>query len=344
MSGSRWQQGTDETLGIRRQRDVGLVVQNAELHLGIVTQQKSNSTPYYDRPGGSSHNTLNTVANGDVLFTIAGLSARIGAMTGGGGGERHNSNKIRCVSSLGGLGRKGDANTDALLESLQFQGIAEQGTEEQGNGSTMFNAIKGGILTLTNICKETIEEGDPLEIWLPLKHEIKDGKGKNRTQADLNGVVKPWLRPFHPSRHRASPKSIYQCLTEPDAEYTENYRRTCNAYVDSVVEQAIVVVRATMGPVAANDFYTQMMTAGGKLKAQQKQLAIEALFRRYSVNGVPPGIADPITRFEYESAGKYCYAVGELVHNVNKNVVGRATSAGLPGHFFNCQITSYGAK
>lgn len=353
MSGSSnyWRQGTDESLGgIRRQRDVALIVQNAELHLGLVTAAKSNPNPLYDHARGASHDNINEVRTGDILYTMAGLSARIGAMTGGGGGERHNSNKVRAVSALNGQGQKGQH--DALMQRLQFQGIAEQGTHEQGNGSTMFNTIKGGILTMFNTYKVAIEEGDPLEIWAPLPEELPDLKGKYKSQADLNGEVKLVLRPFKPERHRATPKSIYNCLVGPESDYTRAFRDTCQAYLESVVEQATIAIRVYQGEAEAMNFYRDMRPSrpGTPPTAMQSRL-INALFKRYSAHGPPAslmgGALSPVQeldRLEYEAAGKYCASVGELVHNVNKNVVGRATSSALPGHAVNVQICSYSAK
>ncbi len=344
-----WHNGTDESLGMRRQRDSGVVVQNGEIHIGLLTQAKrQNRKPYYPLPSGTALERMDTVANGDVLYTMNGLNARINAMSGGGGGERHNSNKVRCASSLCGQGDSNIDGNEVLLHHLQFQGLAEQGTTDQGaNSNGMFNVVRGGIVSRINETMWTIEEGDWLEMYAPTETEAKQGKGAHQHKADRLGERKLWLRTFKTERHRNTPKSIYQCLThkaDRDApQYSKTFKATCDAYVDSVIEQTALVMSVVQDDARALELYNGLRND----QAVRSQI-IDRLFKRYKP-GLPESVAanasgNTLRRLEQESAGKYIAAVGDLVHSVNKNVVGRATSAALPGHMYNVQICSYSAK
>lgn len=347
-----WHNSTDESLGIRRQRDSGLVIQNGEIHIGLLTQAKRvGKKSFYPIPTGTALKRMNTVENGDVLYTKAGLNARINSMSGGGGGERHNSNKIRCVSSLCGQGVQGDGNNEILLEEIQFQGLAEQGTTDQGiNSNGMFNVMRGGIKSRINETMWTIEEGDWLEMYCPTESEAVQGKGTHQHMADREGERKVWLRTFNPESHRQTPKAIYRCLSSNPGlnggpEYSKRFKAACEAYLDSVIEQTALAASTLGNDADGAGFYNRLNTKENRARLRDK------LFARYLPDAVPetmgaalPDASGLMKQFQQQSAGKYIASVGDLVHHRTKNVVARATSAALPGHMYNCQVCSYGSK
>jgi hypothetical protein len=349
---SQWAPAVDETLGIRRTRDSGTVFQNAEIASGLVSAAYSNKKPLYKMPVGTSDDSVGKVRNGDVLFTVSGIGARINKL---GGSGVHNSNKVLAISLLNGQGTaekpESDANHDALMHDIQFQGIAEQGNGNQAKhlAGTLFNCMMGGITQLKNICNEDIERGDWLEIWAPLVRQIASGSGKHKSPEDLLGEVRVWLRPFHPQRFKTIPKSVYNCLTD-SAEYRTEFENVCNAYLDSVVEMAAICVAVDSDDDAmGSEFYERMRSDGGG-NAQKRADLIDALFMSYSENGLPRTVngaedlsLQTMDRLRYTAAGKYFASAGHLLHTITKNVVMRATTGGQPGHFFNSQFGHYGS-
>jgi len=126
------------------------------------------------------------------------------------------------------------------------------------NKSNRFNIHTGGIETVCNNGNETIRMGDWVIAYAPTTEEI--GRGGRKGEAEKNGLIKLWYKPYDPSIHRLNTKNIYECLSNighPDdvmnrTHHLNEFRSTCQEFLDSVMGMSMVTMQFLLGSMAAD--------------------------------------------------------------------------------------------
>jgi hypothetical protein len=337
---------------INPQHIVGPVILNAMLHTTLIARMHRNPTPYYPNPGGVDFAVHSKIGRGNVLFTILGNNGCLSALSHDSGyGHNGDQNRVKTVAVLNGLGMKGEGNNVRLWESAQIIGFSD-GTPPTAAG--LHSAVAGGVLTTTNEGPDVINAGDWVMVWFPSESEIPSG-GMGQ-QADINGVVRPWLVTYDPIKHSLTPKPIYQCLTADKSEpFVPGYKRTCQRLNQSVNDMSLVTMGACYDEIVrvANSTNNKLEFVQGMAAILDKDVKVrervrDHLFVPYSDKRnllEPTKSADsPLNNRQMKAMGEYLLSTSVLQHTIQDKVVGKAVTTGRKRGNFALQICSYGKK
>ncbi len=336
---------------INPQHIVGPVILNATLHSTLIARARQNANPYYPNAGGVDFNNHSKIARGSILFTILGNNACMSALTMDSGFSGNgDTNRVKAIAVLNGLGSKGEGNNERLWESAQILGFSD-GTPPTAQGH--FSCVAGGVLTVTNNGPDAINAGSWVMVYFPNLDELPTG-GMGR-QADRNGEVVPWLVEYDPYKHSLTPKPIYQCLTATKEEpFVHGYKRTCHRLNKSVNDMSLVTMGACYDEIKDAilttdnrlDFLNKMAESMEDGKVNQK--IVDHRFVPYSDkrNLLEPGKSadSPLNNRQMRSMSDYLLSTALLQRNIQDKIVGKAVTAGGKQRNFALQICSYGKK
>lgn len=323
--------GPDLSAGnYKTQRRQGIVVGNGIIDRAMVATALLNPNPYYPLAVGSTAENINYVKTGDPVFRYKNTTLRSANHS-----YKGDYSKIPGVTNLNGLFTKGE-NHENMMKEIEFLGFAEMGTAN--NGQELYNIISGGSFTITNTGPMPFYSGDFGEIYNPSMEEVKNNHILG-TKDEYNGEVTLRVRPFDPSTHSNTPKSIYQSLKK-ESNPNNQYRELANELIDSVIDMAIVILAGGFGTNLEADHILFQ-----KYCRANREKIIEDLFYKYSNGELPKTTGTPferdLDRMKRESIGVYMSVVGHFVDSVAKNVVFRATSNAKSGHQMNIQMRNY---
>jgi hypothetical protein len=346
---------------IRPQKMVGAVIINGGIHTHLCSRARSKAAPYYPAASGIYGNNQNAVVQGDLVFTL--MRPTVGMAI-----QPSNQNAIRVlgVAVLNGHGDDQDDGNEILMQEINVWGIAE--VPETPNTQGFFNIIRGGILTVRNNSKWTIQAGDYVQAYAPTREELKDGgSGK---ECDAYGQATLWLAPYDAAKHSLTLKPVYRALKAKregkTQGYLKPYLKTCDMLVDSICDMSVVVMGTCFkklrrefttninrypesgGEIA---FMTEMINhlkRDDKKPNPQREEIIDRLSVPYSgaAKLFEPGkVADvrtsPINRCQKECLDRFFRQSAILHHYVHKNVIGQAVTTGERGRDFSFQFKNY---
>jgi hypothetical protein len=332
---------------IRPQAMVGPVIMNGAVHQNLCNLARREKNPYYKQAANVHSNNQNKIKHGDIVFTLTRPCAALGS-----GQNANNANRLQGAAILNGHGKDTgrDNDNEIFMESVSILGIAEVPIGAAPNAQGYFNIIRGGILTVLNNSKWTIQVGDYVMAYAPKRSEIQDGgAGK---EADKAGEATLWFKTYDPQQNSLTPKPIWQALTDDEnAGHLPQYLATCKSLFNSVKDMSLTVMASCYDELktaaAASTSPGAFMTTMEKIvddKKRERKL-IDDLFVLYSgAQPIDPSKANNkgINKRQREGLGQFLTQSALLHHYVHKNVIGQAMSTADPRHNFSLQLTNYG--
>jgi hypothetical protein len=336
---------------IRPQVMVGPVIINGGVHNTLCLRARGKAAPYYPNATGVYGNNHGNVVHGDLVFTL--MRPTVGMSTS----SSQNAIRVLGVSVLNGHGDDvQDGGNEMLMQEINVWGIAE--VPKTPNNQGFFNIIRGGIMTVRNNSKWTIQVGDYVQAYAPTREELKDGGSGN--ECDAYGQANLWLAPYYPAQHSLTVKPIYRALKAKregkTTGYLKPYLATCDSLVKSIVDMSVVV----------------MGTCYKKIKAQAARLGttdadtitfMERMIEELAVPSVRNEVMDRlcvpysganmlfqpgkdtktsvVNRTQKECLDRFTRQTALLHHYVHKNVIGQAVSTGEPRRNFSMQFVRY---
>jgi hypothetical protein len=350
MSGTNWNITKMDEGFIRPQAMVGAVVMNGCVHTNLCNQARRQAAPYYSKASGIYNNNQATVNHGDIVWTQTRPNVTLNM-----GASATNAIRLQAVSVLNGHGLASDgeeAGAQAFLDSISVLGIAE--VPHTPNNQGYFNILRGGIFTVLNNSKWTIQVGDYVMAYAPKRSELKDGgAGK---EADHYGQAKLWFKTYDPLMHSLTGKPIYQALRAGDKSgHLPAYKKTCHKLLDSVKAMSMTTMavcfdrlknRGLIAPGASKQAFLTAMVDDltNKKDREVHDDLIEKLFVLYSKPGsevAGPDAKQPLNRMQREGMDQFLTQSALLHHYVHKNVIGQAMSTADPQHNFSIQLINY---
>lgn len=246
----------------------GQVLFNGAIAQGAVIAAMQNKSPLYPLPGGQFQEMVGRVRVADVVYKFiddndylqSSYNRNMNATTSG-------------LSSINGQGYAGESQ-HSFLSRIQVLGLAFM--ENDKNGSKLFNIHCGGLYTVVNTGNEDLVAGGWVMVYAPRLDEVKEGgRGED---ADANGLITLWLKPYHPEIHRNTPKHLYHCLTRLNMgkdihttadgkAYLPEYEDQCNDIFDSFLDIGLI--------------FTEYLRTSGLIKLEVDGKEIESV-RLYS--------------------------------------------------------------
>jgi hypothetical protein len=256
------------------------------------------------------------------------------------------------------LGKRRHLDQNELfLSKIDILGIADFANDE--NEGQLFNIHCGGTQTLTNVCNVNWRAGDWLIAYAPRLEELSEG-GRGQ-DADNNGVITLWLKPYDVSAHKNTPVQILHCLTEVNtsesrglelnrSSFIPEYADQCERLLESMINIGITFMKWTQKakggvPVDTQDYVELLRELGhrsfyatGEQNFDLKQSLVDHLF----ACAVPTG-SDKNNCFGNSSLEKslnHCQRQGvslalfeqaRFIKTVTKNIVGKALTSTEPG-------------
>ena len=202
-----------------------------------------NKSPLYPLPTGQFVDMVGKVRIADIVYRFIDDNEYVNSSY-----ERYSNTTTAGLSSINGQGYAGESQ-QSFLARIQVLGLAFM--ENDINGSKLFNIHCGGLYTVVNTGNEDICAGDWVIVYAPRMDEIKEGgRGED---ADANGVITLWLKPYHPAIHQNTPRHIYSCLTRLNSgfgvhstkegkSYLPEYEDQCNHLFDSLLDTGMIFV------------------------------------------------------------------------------------------------------
>jgi len=349
MAGTNWNITKMDEGFIRPQAMVGPVVMNGAVHTNLCNQARREKAPYYPHASSTYSNNQSTINHGDIVFTLTRPNVTLNM-----GSNSTNAIRLQAVAILNGHGKASDGEEhghEVFMENVTVLGIAE--VPYTPNNQGYFNILRGGIFTVRNNSKWTIQVGDYLMAYAPKLCELKDGgAGK---EADRYGEAKLWFKTFDPLCHSLCGKQVYRALRAGDnSGHLPKYVETCKAFMKSAKGIAMTVMACCFkkmkrdGLIAAgvdSAPFLDAMVADMESAATTHNIE-EKLFVLYSGprNDVVPG-AQPknkLNKMQRESTDLFFTSASVLHHYVKKNVIGQAMSTADPQRNFSIQMINYG--
>lgn len=351
MAGTNWNITKMDEGFIRPQAMVGAVVMNGAVHTNLCNQARREKAPYWPHASSVHCNNQAKIDHGDIVFTLTRPHPTLNM-----GSSSSNAIRLQGVSVLNGHGRA-DAGEEhgheVFMENVSVLGIAE--VPHTPNNQGYFNILRGGIFTVRNNSKWTIQVGDYVMAYAPKLCELKDGgAGK---EADRYGEAKLWFKTYDPHQHSLTGKPIYRALTAGDnGGHLPLYKATCHKLLKSVKDMSMVVMACcfkklkTAGLIAAtaneNTFLETMVkemdTVATNADIRDKLFVLYSGPQHDIVRGAGGGAKNALNRRQREGLDQFLLQGALLHHYVYKNVLGQAMSTADPQRNFSIQLMNYG--
>lgn len=329
---------------IRPQAMVGPVIMNGGVHTNLCSRARTAKAPYYPLAIGTFSNNQANISHADLVFTVIRTTVALHA--------NNSSNAIRLlgISTLNGLGEAVPGGNEILLDNLNVLGFAE--VPNTPNNQGYYNIIAGGILTVRNNSKWTIQVGDYLMAYAPTLEEAKDG-GHGR-EADKYGERKLWLKTYDPVANSLTGKPIYRALKDgKKAGCVPPYIETAKGYLSGAKDQSLSVMSACFdsikeefqgGKVPNHQGFLLAMCAEMDKPKKTEEIR-DKLFVTYSgaqhkldSQGAPNSL---LNKRQAEGTDKFLLSGNLLHHYVHKNVLCQAMSTADPTKNLSVQMIRY---
>lgn len=333
---------------IRPRAMTGAVVVNGTVHTNLCNQARREKAPYYPHATGVYNNNQATINHGDIVFTITRPNVTLNM-----GSTSTNAIRLQGAAILNGHGRASDGEehgNEVFMQSITVLGIAE--VPQTPNAQGYFNILRGGIFTVRNNSKWTIQVGDYVMAYAPKLSELKDGgHGK---EADRYGEAKLWFKTYDPLCHSLTGKPIYKALRAGDkGGHLPQYMATCRSLIKSVKDMSMTVMSTCFkkmkkdGLIAAavdEQRFLKSMVADMDTPAIHDEI-IDRLFVLYSQPGhdVAQGenARHELNKRQREGMDHFLTQSALLHHYVHKNVIGQAITTAGPQRNFDIQMINY---
>jgi hypothetical protein len=330
----------------RRMKKLGLVVLNAKLNDTLIGLAMANSTrnPLYKVTNTKS---LSTVRDGQLIFTIKTGNKHVNSFVDGNDvSDKSENSKISGITVLNGQCDKGMEGYNEFCDSIHVIGIVEHGNGISGD--SLFNAIVSGALTASLEGKHLINVCDYLEAYAPTLNDLQGHSSKN-------GEVHLWTRPINLHDQSATPKQVYQCLTNPrtssGTEYMNAYKSYCELFIKSTIETAAILVSLT-AQGSTDEKLKKGIEFKNTLSKIERDVVIESLFpmytrqRKYIYGSQPPKNPEEkeMKRMQDEAVAGVLAAHRVFIQNVNKNVYAKALSTADANQETSILLTTLGTK
>ena len=261
-------------------RSTGAVLFNGVMNQGDINSAENNINPLYDMPTGQYWDAIKTVSKGDIIYRMtSSVPVDMNIF-------RSDNTSVPGISALNGQGTKGESNHQ-FMERIDIIGVAFM--ENDVNKSARYNIHTGGIETVPNNGNEPIRMGDWVIAYAPDVDEVS--RGGKKGEAEKNGVLKLWYKPYKPEIHKLNTSNIYRCLTE-DYGYDlpgilrynqmNEFKDTCKEFYDSILGMGILVHKTIQ-----NRATTSVKVGDGTLSIEDGMARIRAEMK------IPPTTNDP---------------------------------------------------
>jgi len=362
-------------------KSVGTVLLN-----GILSEEDaavastSSSTPVlFPLATGVHAASVSEVRQGEIVYRFIGQASH-GARTMRDGRITDNTS-VAGLTSLCGQGWAGET-AEALARRIQVDGIVENGTNN--SKTRRWNTLIGGVHTVRNNSIWPIAAGDRLIAHVPSPAEVaqarKDPGAYRRTEAEIEGDVRLWYKPYEPALHRAQLRPMYRALTGPTSHATEQhergYVRQCNALFDAACGISLVVIGKMWPHIAsimtpggpgpaptaaqlkqmldAMGYQTHLDKPGAKPVAMRGTL-IDALFASVSQYENPaenPKLAPNdtsdeaviVNRAQTDAMAIYLVETAQFIEELTNRIIGQAKTPARPGQDFSLELCNYSKR
>lgn len=324
---------------------VGLVILNGGVNEALCTKARQSASPLYARALGADSNNHHRAETGDIVFTMTRHQASLHALShDSNNGLNREHHRVFGMTRLNGLGTKGQTNTQ-FMQQISILGICEN--SNRSHPKAQFNIIRGGIVTGFNNGNETLYIDDWIMAYAPTREEISQGgKGK---EADANGDLTLWYKPYNPHINRITTKSVYQCLKARDKQHMESFVTASEAFLSGAEKMALAIVSAVFDklPKGASKKDTLKAMEKSFEEVATRNRIIETLFPLYSDSNDnskwidPTNLKAPINKKQAEGADEFIAACSYHFHNIVKNMVGKSLSHSRPKTNVDIQVGNY---
>ena len=344
----------------------GQVLFNGAIAEGAVIAAMNNKSPKWPLPKGVFLSSVGTVRVADVVWNYTDANQYVQSNY-----ERYANTTTVGLSSINGQGNVNESEA-TFLSRIQILGLAFM--ENDVNNSKLFNIHCGGLYTVMNLSNVDIVAGNWLIVYAPSPSEVAEGgRGED---ADLNGVMTLWFKPYHPEIHRFTPRQIYACLTQrnlgPDVHTTldgklflPEYETLCDDIFDSCLNIGLVFVEALRGygivkmedeTAKPGDTYNTFMEAVGhkrffsrnRANPETRQQMINAFFlpavkRNSDDFDMANFFANDkrLRECQMEATDVALVSMARFIQTITKNIIGKAITSMGPKKNGQMQLCSY---
>jgi hypothetical protein len=249
-----WNSNPTNSNGIKPIRTVGSVILNAKYDDSVVLKATSNENPYYPTPAGQYFEYIRFAPNRLIAWSEVSSEYNISHLyTNVYDSLNPDSDKVRAAVSINGQGKGLEPGWDnnTFMQGIHIHGIVTDGTD--GNGSNKFNILCGGTTTIPNTGNEDIMPGDYVYAYAPTRQEVMDQEGGRKTDAERNGYITLWTKPYQIHSHKITTSNVSRCLmTEPDDHnqpFSPNFTKTATALLESQVDAMAEIIATIVGEV-----------------------------------------------------------------------------------------------
>lgn len=354
---------------------VGAVLFNGAIAQGALISAMQNKSAKYPLPSGQSLELVGRVRKADVVYRFIDEHEYNEPSHG-----RNNNTQVSALSSINGQGFVGESEA-SFLSRIQVLGIADM--ENDMNGSQLFNIQCGGIYTIMNVSNQDISTGDWLMVYAPRLDEVREG-GRG-LEADNNGLMTLWLVPYHPEIHQSTPAHVFTCLSRMNEglgihstidgkSFMPEYESMCNSQFDAFMGSGMIFLEflrkrglvkfETAQNVTPANLYAALFERLGHTRfynekrqdPEMRQELLNALFlQRLSrktddyeaANYFPTNEENQrkLRQCQLETIDIGLSSQSRLIHNITKNILGKAITPMRPKGNGSFQMCSYiGAK
>lgn len=350
---------------------IGVVLFNGGIDRGAVISASNKVNPYYPPPKGQFHNWYGKMRYADIAWRFIDEHAGSCASTYN---NQYSNATVTAMVAINGQGTKAKApssrkarhvnQNEFFLSRINILGLVDAPNDE--NESPLFNIHCGGIQTITNISNVNIRAGDWLIAYAPRLEEV--GEGGRRQDADNNGVMTLWLKPYSPSDNANTPPQILQCLTEVNesdakgikfnrTECLPEYVDQCERLFESFVNIGVTFMKwvqtkeAGKGDLTNSDFMDIIATLGhqqnynaGKVNYKARQSLTDALFACVTHEDLfsnADSNGKKLNKIQRQGVSLALAEQARYIHGVTKNIMGKALTSMEPGQDGMFQHCSY---
>lgn len=313
---------------------------------------KENLTPYYDIPHDDS--TWTQSRERAICFVVADyinqecfqeISSSYTDIN-----NRNNNQNVAVLSRMEGLGTRG--NKEELYHIIIPKGLINKGNKN--NTNNLFNIQTAGSATFSNYGPNKISAGDILVIDFPdVEKRSYERNGKELI-----------LKPYNPSIHNMTAKSIRDCLESDDNitnSYHPKFKELCKNYFDSKLKEFMVfklfyekVIQADPQSksdieslfqdngdlLSINDNYYEHLLNGANENLHSQLL--DLFFPKFST--MIDGLNDEKSNFNKihkSTLPTQIIMQAEFINVIRRFIFGKAHTSAAPGEDFTIQLGNF---
>lgn len=313
-----------------------------------ISCQKANASPYYEIPEGTTTIPSFQCTDKSICFqTIPLYQIDPGQPFNAFHPERFNENAIKVLTSVHGLGEKGDK--DGIYSLIRPFGLIDNSNEF--NETDRFNIQKGGSQTVTNRSTNRINAGDIVMADLPPKEYNEYEKGKKELI----------FKTFKPTLFKMTPHNMRKCLEKEDDKEFSGYHSKFHNLVDQQIEiklkQILIylhfVDKIQKVPKLKNfqdNTFSSIIDGKFNLKEFKKNTEYYDIFKTFFFPVYDPNIKGldtdnnknkRINNIISDTPEQEYITKAEFLHFLMSWIMGQATTSANPGQNFNMIMTNF---